>query len=126
MVYKMLTDMRFATWVSVDGFVYVVTLALEGGLAIVQWHEVGRNVARERIAHHEELVCALAATRDEVTAVGRAALIGGLLDVETGGAGLDPDELPVEIKLIVEAFASVKGSVLQWALRYGRASQCDE
>ena len=100
-----------ATGIGVPYLVHIVALALERALAVVEGLQLGRDVADEGVAHHEELVGSLAAARNQVAAIGIATIVLGLLDAEVGCAGFDPDEFPVEVQLVVQFLARVEGGV---------------
>ena len=114
-----LAQVYFVAALRVPCFVDIVTLALACPLAVVEGQKVVGKIAGERVSHHEELVGARAAFGDEAGAQAFVALVVCALNVEGCRAGFQPDELPVEVELVLEAFARVEGGVLQRALSVG-------
>ena len=94
----------------------VVAFAFACALAEEEGHEFGGEVADDGVAHHEEAVGAFVALGEEGGAQDVLVVVAAVLDLEVGGAGLQPDELPVEVELVVEALASREGAVLQGLL----------
>ena len=119
-VEEVLLHVALAIGVGVPHFIDGVMLAFEGAFAEVEGHELGGEVGDEGVAHGEDEVAPLVAGEEEVIAQGGLPFVGGGAHGVVGGSALDPDEVPVEVEVVGEVFASAEGGVLDGALGKGR------
>ena len=68
-VHAVLPDVGLALRIAVEHLVYIVSLALACALAVVERSQVVAHVAKQRVAHHEELVGLAAGVCRQRTAV---------------------------------------------------------
>ena len=119
-VEEALFEVGAAAGIIVPYLIDIIALALAGALAVVEGHKVRPDEAEEGIAHHKELVGALAASCDEVASKGLFAAVFGLADIEVGCASLDPDEFPVKVELVLEVLSCHECCILHRALSMER------
>ena len=105
--------------VAVPYLIDIVSVALTGSLAEIEWREVGAAIRQQRVAHHEILVEPFITACDEVGFPGILALELRHLRVHRGGADLQPDKLPVEVEVVVQRLARLEGGILNTTLGLG-------
>ena len=102
--------------VRVERLVYGVALALARSFAVVEWFEVERVVAEQRVAHHEHLVERLRRACYERHAQCGLAVIVALHYRHRRRACLHPYELPVVVEVIRQELARLYCRVAVLAL----------
>ena len=118
-IQKVLLHMALAVGISVPHFIHGVVLALERTLAEVEGNELRRDVGDEGVAHGEDCIAPLVAGEEQVIAQGWLSLIRGRLDGVEGRAALHPNEFPMEVEVIRQAFTSLESRVLRGTLGAG-------
>jgi len=106
-----LFDVAALVGVGVEDFVHGVVFAFGGSFAEVEGLEAGGGVTAEGVLHGEYGIEPWAALEEEVGAEGWLLLIGGGADGVVGGACFYPNEVPVEVEVVVEVFACLEGVV---------------
>ena len=92
--------------------VYRVTLSFFGSLTEVERLKALRGDAYQRVAHLEEAVDAMVCVRLQLCAEARTAFISGVFYRHLSPSGVNPDELPVELQLIVQSLSGLYGIVV--------------
>ena len=113
---EVLLHVALAVGVGVPHLIDGVVLALKGSFAKVEGHEFRSDVGDEGVTHREDGIAPLIAGEEQVVAQDGLPLIGGCFHRVVGGTALHPDELPVEIEVVGEAFTCTEGGVLGGAL----------
>ena len=92
--------------------VYRITLTFFGPLTEVERLKALRGDAYQRVAHLEEAVDAMVGVRLQLCTEARTTFIGGVFYRHLSPSGVNPDELPVELQLIVQSFSGLYGIVV--------------
>ena len=115
-------DMTVTFGIGIPQLVHIISLALASTFAMVERSQVHVTIADERVAHDKHAVEPLVATRDET---GTECLLppkGRLDRRHAGRSHLQPDELPVEVKVVGQELAFLESRVLNAAL----CARCQE
>ena len=108
----LLVDNAFSVLVAELHLVYRISLAFFSSFAEIQRFELPAGDTGQRITHFEEKVNLLVRVRLEVGLQARLSLIYCIVHCHLCPSGIDPDKLPVELKLITESLSRLYGVVL--------------
>ena len=107
---------RFAILVIVMHNLVAIRVSLVRRLLVKQRNYVSRDIGSERVAHHKVTVGLLRASRDKISTIGILTFILRLLDIHLRRTHLYPNKLPIEIKVIIQVFATLECRVLNGTL----------
>ena len=107
-----LFQLTVAVGIAIPYLVDIVAVAFHGSLAEVDGCETCITVGEQRVSHDKELVEFGIASGDEVRHPGILALKLRHFGVHLGSTHLHPNELPIEIEVVVEFLARLKGCIL--------------
>jgi uncharacterized ubiquitin-like protein YukD len=108
----MLLQLTVAVRIAIPYLINVITVTLKCSLAEIEGREIGIAIGEQGVAHDEEPVELGVASGDEITFQGILAFKLCRLHIHLGRTYLYPDELPVEVKVIIEFLAWLKGCIL--------------
>jgi hypothetical protein len=108
----MLLQLATAMRITVPNLVNVITIAFQCAFSEIQWRKVRITVRKQGVSHNEELVEFGIASRDKIRLPSILAFKLRHPDIHLGSTNLHPDEFPVEVKIITECLARLKGGIL--------------
>ena len=120
---KVLLHVTLAVGIGVPDFINGIVLAFEGALAEVERNELGSDVGDEGVAHCEDSIAAFVAGEEQVVAQDGLPLVVGRLHGVVGCTTLHPDEFPMKVEVVGQAFASLEGGVLSGTLSVERCAK---
>ena len=120
---EVLLHVTLAVGIGVPDLIDGIVFAFEGTFAEVKGYKLGGNVGDEGVAHGEDCITSFVAGEEQVIAQGGLSLIGGRLDGIEGRAALHPDEFPMEVEVVGQAFTSLEGGVLSGTLSVERCAK---
>ena len=113
---KLLLHVALAVGIGVPDFINGIVLAFEGALAEVERNELGSDVGDEGVAHCEDSIAAFVAGEEQVVAQDGLPLVVGRLHGVVGCTTFYPNEFPMEVKVVGQAFTCTKSGVLSGTL----------